>query len=249
MNLSKLSEPFEASDIEWRVSRAGTKQGGGIYCSVLAYITARAIQHRLDDVVGPESWQVEEPRIIQVTEKVSAFAVGISIRINDEWITKWDVSEPTQVEPAKGGFSGGMKRAGAQWGIGRYLYHLDEVLADVETDRQGRGWNYAKLKDGTVYYWKTPGLPAWALPKDEESHGITEPELAALKKSWREKFAPTSKNPGELREGFTRFVTSVVGEFPSADHSCWTRDAMEKCQKRITETKEPGGVSSDVPFE
>ena len=60
-----------------------------------------------------------------------AIEVGISIRINGEWITKYDVSDPTQIEPVKGGFSGAMKRAGAQWGIGRYLYQLQETFAEV----------------------------------------------------------------------------------------------------------------------
>lgn len=251
MNLSKLSEPFPAEDIEWRVSRAGVGGQRGIWCSVLAYITARAIQKRLDDVCGPENWQIEEPRIIEINGK-SAFAAGISIRIDNQWITKWDVAEPTNIEPAKGGFSGAMKRAGAQWGIGRYLYYMDEVKADTEQTRQdGRQWNWAKLpkdKGGVEYWWKTPALPAWALPKDAE-HEVTDKEVAALKQSWRLKFAATTKNPKDLREGFTRFVTGVVGEFPSADSTCWTRDALEECRERINATTDPAGVSSDVPFD
>lgn len=45
---------------------------------------------------------------------------GISIKIDGEWITKWDAAENTQVEAVKGGRSGAMKRAAVQWGIGRY---------------------------------------------------------------------------------------------------------------------------------
>lgn len=248
MNLNQLSAPFPAEDIEWRVSRAGMGKNG-IYCNVLAYITARAIQARLDDVCGAADWRIEEPRVITVNGK-SAFAVGISIRINNEWVTKWDVAEPTSVEPAKGGFSGAMKRAGAQWGIGRYLYHLDEAFAEVSENGQ-KGWNYAKLPDkhgGASYYWKPPALPAWALPKGPE-YEIKEAELTALKKAWREKFASDVKNPADMREGFTRFVASICGEFPNADYTCWTRDALDKCKARIAQTTETNGVSSDVPFE
>lgn len=250
IDFSKLAEPFPAEDIEWRVSRAGNGKKG-IFCFVLAYITARAIQKRLDDVCGPANWRNEEPRIIDVNGK-TAFACGISVRVNDEWITKWDVAEPTNIEPAKGAFSGAMKRAGAQFGIGRYLYYLEETYADTSDDapKGSRDWNYAKLPEkhgGTSYYWKTPTLPAWALPKEKE-HEITESDLGNLKKAWREKFAADVKNPADLREGFTRFVVSVVGEFPSADFTLWTRDAMERCQQRIKETTEPGGISSDVPF-
>ena len=249
IDLRKLADPFPLEDIEWRVSRSGTGPKG-IFCLVLAYITARAIQKRLDDVCGPENWRVEEPRMIDVNGK-AAFAVGISIRIGDEWVTKWDVSEPTNVEPAKGGFSGAMKRAGAQWGIGRYLYYLDETFAETAEKSGGRQWNYAKLSDkhgGEVYYWKAPGLPAWALPKEPE-HEVSEDELNRLKKLWKAKFAANSKNPKELREGFQRFVHAVVGEFPVSDAACWTADAFCKVSQRIESTGDAGGVDSDVPFE
>lgn len=258
IDLSKLSEPFPAEDIEWRVSRAGLGGRSGIYCRVLAYITARAIQQRLDDVCGPENWRVEEPRILTINGK-SAFAVGISILLGYgnsgsiyEWTTKWDVSEPTNIEAAKGGFSGAMKRAGAQWGIGRYLYHLDEAYAEVsENDPGVRGWHYAKLSEkqgGGTYYWKPPALPGWALPKEPDSE-VSQDELNDLKRHWKDKFAPDSKDRKSLTEGFTRFVESVCGQFPVADHTTWTRDALERCEKRINETTDPGGVSSDVPFE
>lgn len=255
MDLKKLAEPFPAEDIEWRISRSGIGQKG-IFCLVLAYITARAIQKRLDDVCGAENWRNEEPRVIEVNGK-SAFACGISIRIGEEWVTKWDVAEPTAEHgsvsaPAKGGFSGAMKRAGAQWGIGRYLYYLDETFAEVSDNGQGRQWNYAKIKTDEgpkTFYWKTPSLPGWALPKDTDADKVSDVELGEMKQAWRRKFQPDCKDPAELREGLSRFVISVVGEFPIADASCWTREALAKCVKRIESTTDVGGVDSDVPFE
>ncbi len=253
IDLTKLAEPFPLEDIEWRVSRSG--QGGkGVFCMVLAYITARAIQKRLDDVCGPENWRVEKPSVLSINGK-SAFAVGISINLGlDRWITKWDVAEPTNIEPAKGGFSGAMKRAGAQWGIGRYLYYLDETFAEVSDAKpavESSRWKYARLSEkhgGGVYYWKTPSLPGWALPKEPE-HEISPDELTFLKKAWRDKFASDVKDPKDLREGFARFVASVAGEFPSSDHTCWTASALTQCLTRITSTTDPDGVSADVPFE
>lgn len=249
IDLSKLAEPFDESDIEWRVSRAGTGSRG-IWCCVIAYITARAIQERLDEVCGPDGWRNESPRIIQIGDR-PAFVGGISIRMKhgpdfgDQWVTKWDVSEPTQIEPAKGGFSGAMKRAGAQWGIGRYLYHLDETFAEV-AETGGKGWHYATLKKtGETYYWKPPQLPGWALPKDSE---VSQKQLNDLKREWRDKFGSGLKQ-AELVEGFSRFVASVCGEFPVSDHKTWTVEALETCSNRIAETTDPGGVSPDVPFE
>ena len=63
-------------------------KGGGIFCKCLAYITARAIQHRLDDVCGIENWRNEQPVMIAITEMKNAFACGISIRPDDGWLTE-----------------------------------------------------------------------------------------------------------------------------------------------------------------
>jgi hypothetical protein len=246
MDLSKLKDPFPPQDIEWRVSRAGKGRDGKTFCRVLAYVTARAIQNRLDEVCGPENWKLEEPRILDIAGK-PAFACGLSIRINDEWVTKWDVAEPTNVEPAKGGWSGAEKRAGVQWGVARHLHYLDEAFAEVSESPQ-KGWNYAKLPEkhgGGEYYWQPPRLPEWALPKDSE---VSKEQLKELVSAWREKFAADIESPAERREGFTRLVHSVVGEFPVADHTCWTREAVNKCRARIQSTTDPNGPDSDVPF-
>ncbi|EDH3526412.1 recombinase, partial [Salmonella enterica] len=88
---------------------------------------------------------------------------GISIKIDSEWVTKWDAAENTQVEAVKGGRSGAMKRAAVQWGIGRYLYNLEEGFAQTSLDKK-QGWHRAKLKDGTGFYWLPPSLPNWAMP-------------------------------------------------------------------------------------
>ncbi|ECQ3618093.1 recombinase, partial [Salmonella enterica] len=61
------------------------------------------------------------------------------------------------------GRSGAMKRAAVQWGIGRYLYNLEEGFAQTSLDKK-QGWHRAKLKDGTGFYWLPPSLPNWAMP-------------------------------------------------------------------------------------
>ena len=249
IDLAKLAEPFPEEDVEWRVSHAKNTPNG-IRCHVVAYITARAVQERLDNVCGPANWKNEPLQIFEIRPGVVAMQTGISIRINGEWVTKWNVSDPTKEEPVKGGFSGAVKRAGCEWGIGRNLYYVKIMLAEV-AHTGGRGWNHATLppkEGGGSYYWKTPRLPGWALPKEAE-RVISIDELNKLKIAWKKRFAPESENRAELHEGFSRFVLSVVGEFPIDDFKCWTRDALVKCLARIAATKEPNGVSADVPFE
>ncbi|MED4083907.1 Rad52/Rad22 family DNA repair protein [Halalkalibacterium halodurans] len=153
----KLKEPFYPDDIEWRVSRAMQTQKGN-KAIVLAYVTNRAIMNRLDEVFGIGNWKNEYKEW-----RDKGVLCGISAKIGEEWVTKWDGSEETNIEATKGGFSGSMKRAAVQWGIGRYLYNLDEVW--VEIKERGENFINTKVKDQWIKgYWDTPLLPNWALP-------------------------------------------------------------------------------------
>ena len=60
MKLEELKNCFPAEDIEWRVQRSG-KTGKGYWAVVLAYVTNRAIQQRLDDACRQPD-EVEVPR-------------------------------------------------------------------------------------------------------------------------------------------------------------------------------------------
>lgn len=154
--MEKLQQPFPASDIEWRVQRAMSTSRGN-KAVVLAYVTNRAIMSRLDEVFGVGGWRNEYKEW-----RGNGVLCGISVKLDGEWITKWDGAEETNIEAVKGGFSGSMKRAAVQWGIGRYLYDLDETWVDVKD----RGQNYINDKKANVKgYWNTPALPTWALPK------------------------------------------------------------------------------------
>jgi hypothetical protein len=141
---SELSKPFDQSDIEWR---AGATNQDKTRALALAYITSRAVMDRLDEVVGPENWRDEYK-----PGPDGGLICGLSLRLEDEWITKWDGAENTLVEEVKGGLSGAYKRAAVKWGIGRYLYKLDSV------------WVPCELTGKTVVLKIIPPLPAWALP-------------------------------------------------------------------------------------
>lgn len=158
---AKLKEPFDPKDIEWRVQRA-MKTVRGDKAIVLAYITSRAVQERLDDVFGIDGWRDHYERWGDKGVKCS-----LSVRIGDEWITKQDGADDTNIEATKGGISDALKRAAVKLGIGRYLYKLDESWVDVKE----RGDNYinTEVKSGGQKvqikgYWDAPQLPAWALP-------------------------------------------------------------------------------------
>jgi hypothetical protein len=167
--LPALAAPFPPEEIEWRVAQAGTTSVGRPWAKVLAYLTARAIDNRLDAVVGGENWWV------QYRHEGNAVLCGITIRGTDDGtdrmvreITKWDGADQTDIEAVKGGLSGAKKRAAVPWGIGRYLYSLDEGWAVASLNKEtGAEWHYQpanKNKGTPAFYWMPPKLPEWALP-------------------------------------------------------------------------------------
>lgn len=173
MNLEKLDEPFAVEDIEWRVQQCGMASNGP-WAMVLCYVTNRAIMKRLDEICGKAGWR-NEYRDIPNNGGVEC---GISIKVGDEWITKWDAAENTQIEGVKGGRSGAMKRAAVQWGIGRYLYQLEERFAVCSAERKN-SWNKASFKDKQTnkyvnIWWETPALPEWALPPQPAKPSLDE---------------------------------------------------------------------------
>ena len=183
----ELKRPFKADEIEWRVQSCG-KTDSGFWAMVLAYVQNRAIQDRLDEVFGIDGWQ----NILKELPN-SGMSCGISAKINGEWITKWDGADNTDIETTKGGISNAMKRAAVQWGIGRYLYNLEVVYADVSATKQ-KGWNYANTKQKDRFYWKTPNLPSWALPNDENKPPEPTPESKTQK--------PDADNKGKEKKPF-----------------------------------------------
>lgn len=126
----QLRAPFPRDAIQWRaqtVTRDGTK------ALALAYIDARAVMNRLDDVVGPENWQDEYDCVNGRT------ICKLGINVDGVWVWKSDGAGDTQVEAEKGGISDAFKRAAVKWGIGRYLYDLDAPWVPCETrDVNGR---------------------------------------------------------------------------------------------------------------
>ena len=154
MKLEDLKNPFPMDDLEWRIQRSGIgKQTSKPWAMVLCYITSRAIQDRLDDVCGPENWANRfQPG------PNGGVLCGISIRIKDDWLTKWDGADNTNVEAIKGGLSDAMKRAAVHWGIGRYLYRLDAGWAQF--DEAGK---YKDKIEDKYYKWNPPPLPSWVM--------------------------------------------------------------------------------------
>ncbi len=129
MNLEDLKKelPFK-----WRVQSANK---WGAQC--VAYIDARDVQDRLDEVCGPENWQCK------YTEHKGNLFCSIGIRMIPisapstfgEFTWKEDCGTESNVEKQKGEASDAFKRAAVMWGIGRFLYSMKIIKLSVIEDK------------------------------------------------------------------------------------------------------------------
>jgi len=141
IDIKALTAPFPPDRVSWRVGSTTADRKRGM---ALAYIDARDVMDRLDEVCGPENWQCRYPHANGKT------VCEIGIRINGEWIWKADGAGDTDFEAEKGALSDAFKRAAVRWGIGRYLYDLEAPWVDIEVS--GRSvriapYETAKLRD------------------------------------------------------------------------------------------------------
>lgn len=143
----RLAAPFEADEVKWKPQAIS-----GNRAMAVAYVSARAVMDRLDEVVGPDCWRDDYEPLAS-----GSVVCRLSVKLGDEWITKADVGseseQPDGGDRVKAAFSDALKRAAVKFGIGRYLYRLP--LSWVDYDAQKR--KFVRL----------PSLPTWALPKQE----------------------------------------------------------------------------------
>jgi hypothetical protein len=213
-----LKAPFREWEYEWRV-KSETKNGDKVL--VLCYVQARAVQNRLDEVMGIFGWQADYS-----AGPDGGVLCKLSLRNPDtgEWVHKGDGASNTEIEAVKGGISGALKRAASAWGIGRLLYDLTTTYAVLKD----KGQHYHKTKNGQFKYWDSPRLPEWAvrttdLPhpgqtqadvEDAEDEGESAPknepqkpnvDIAGLKANvdWIKRFKTAEACKAKLRESKT----------------------------------------------
>jgi hypothetical protein len=150
MRLVDLSAAFPPAAIHWRVQGKPFERSGKYSAMALAYLDARDVMDRLDEVCGPEGWQSH----FDETAKGRVIC-RLSIKIGDEWVTKSDGAGDTDVEGEKGGISDALKRAAVSWGIGRYLYRIESPWVACDVNDKG-GWKrwaedpWSKVKNAHV---------------------------------------------------------------------------------------------------
>lgn len=126
-DLKKLKAPIE---YKWRVQSFSSNKP---LAACIPYVDSRDVQNRLDDVCTPADWQDDYKDV-----KGNVYA-GIGIKIDGEWVWKWDCGKESAIEKEKGEASDSFKRAAVKWGIARDAY--SEKIEYVQASEKKSGNN------------------------------------------------------------------------------------------------------------
>jgi hypothetical protein len=148
----QLAAPFHSYYVGWKAQATNRDKTRAL---AVAYIDARTVMDRLDQIVGPGNWS-DTYRLISAGD--GEFAIECTLTLFG--VPKSDVGtadeddDGSQASLSKSAYSDALKRAAVKWGIGRYLYRLSKQWVDYDAARK-------RLTE-------TPDLPAWALPEAEK---------------------------------------------------------------------------------
>lgn len=127
IDFKALAAPFPPEEVSWRLGSVSKAKMRGM---ALAYLDARNVMDRLDDVCGPDFWQCKYSHANSKT--VCDIGILVEFQLNPQWIWKADGAGDSDIEAEKGAMSDAFKRAAVRWGIGRYLYTLDSPWVEIE---------------------------------------------------------------------------------------------------------------------
>jgi hypothetical protein len=164
--LAQLSEPFDPSEIKWRVTHKSKDERRG---AVIAYADPRAYQDRLNKIVTPAGWsssyhvctltnimrargsnkEVMSGKVLS-TCKVTIDGIGEHSGTGEDWADEECAMTSSDAQA--------FKRACSAFGLGRYLYNLEEVWVDLDEHKRPK---------------RLPQLPKWAMPAKTAETGKT----------------------------------------------------------------------------
>jgi hypothetical protein len=168
MRWQELAKPFPPEEVQLKVQSMNKDRTKGM---VVAYIDARMVMDRLDEVFGPDNWE-DMYRVLSDksadTEVGSLRTVEVECTLavvldKDVRIAKRDVGEGDSLKAA---YSDAFKRAAVKFGVGRYLYSLPKVWADLN--------EYKQIKDPDAVKARLLGKPAQ--PQAEPAQPAAQPQ-------------------------------------------------------------------------
>lgn len=188
--MEALKAPFKPEEVMWVIGRKSKDKSKA---EAMAYISSRAVMERLDEVVGPDKWEVEYiPADMgtatrttykgEETYSIKGFLAKMTLHLPDGDVSRMDGANCTDFSPFKGGITGAMRRVASAFGIGRYLYNLPRQWVPI--DQWGN-------------FTERPKLPSWALPEGSVQEE-PEPRQSYHREDSYEEHQPQASSTGEV---------------------------------------------------
>jgi hypothetical protein len=248
----KLEEPFDLSEIKWRVTHTTQDGRRG---AVIAFADPRAYTDRLNQIFTPTGWtrsyavtavsavsRMKRDKMIQtgkvlVTCSLTIHGLGCHSGSGEEF-----ADEPNAMTKAE---AQAFKRAATCFGLGRYLYNFAEMWVPLNEHRQPV---------------QVPTLPRWALPLGGSPRGKSDPVSIAQQSAVQR--GPIDQEATAKIESFQRLLgASMYGEIlwriararsanavPNAQLQADVANAMERAARGIRRAHALAEEVGDTPF-
>lgn len=150
-----LAAPFAPDVVKFKAQTVKDNRALAV-----AFIDARDVAARLDDVLGIDGWE-EAYR----TEPSGNVVCTLTVYVGERRVNREDIGGPSDQkntgDKAKAAFSDAFKRAAVKFGVGRYIYRLPKSWVGYDPQKK--------------QLTEKPQFPAWAVPDDFKAAG---PKLA-----------------------------------------------------------------------
>ncbi|QDP46240.1 MAG: putative Erf [Prokaryotic dsDNA virus sp.] len=184
----KIKELLLAETPKDRVKfRIGRKYANNQRAHMLAYVDARYVQDRLDEVIGSENWS----NSFEVIDNTLFCAITV-VFPDGKAVTKTDCGTESNVEKEKGEASDAFKRAAVMLGIGRDLYDLPNHF-NMHADLNEKGF---PPKD-----WTPQG---WGDHNHKEQRHVQDNQESPQKPQ------PSNENPTEEKSDLQSYADSIA---------------------------------------
>jgi hypothetical protein len=248
----QLVEPFDPSEIKWRVTHTTQDRRRG---AVIAFADPRAYTDRLNQIFTPTGWtrtydvstvtavsRMKGDKLIQtgkvlVTCALTIHQLGCHTGSGEEWADEQNAMTSAEAQA--------FKRACTCFGLGRYLYNFAEMWVPLNDYRQPVN---------------LPPLPQWALPKGNGAEGKI--NLVSVPRPPVVQRGPIDQKTTARIEGFRRILGDpIYGEIlwrvaragranavPNAQLQAEVSEAMERAARGIRKAHSLAEEIGDTQF-
>jgi hypothetical protein len=249
---AQLAEPFDPSEIKWRVTHSTQDGRQG---AVIAFADPRAYTDRLNRIFTPTGWtrtydvstvssvsRIKRDKVIQ-TGKVlvictlTIHGLGCHTGSGEEWADEQNAMTSSEAQA--------FKRSCTCFGLGRYLYNLAEMWVPLNEHRQPL---------------QVPTLPQWASPKASAPAGKNNPSAGSRPLVVQR--GPIDQKITAKIEGFRRILGNPIyreilwriaharraNAIPNAQLQIHVINAMERATRGIHKANSLAEEIGDTPF-